>query len=231
MNGLISRTTALLLILTALSVPGGCKKSAVECRPMIEPPVIHPLPDGSRITVSEIVGVPYDVMIGKLRAEITGFDWQVIAVVEAEFMNDIGVLELPDEFADGLLQKAVRDNDRDYEGHWRATADDSDARVAAFGDILAYNAEGEVVGRVFLSDWSGAGSSVGKSFIYFHYTDRPLSLSGTFGTYRNELSFAQGWNAYAARNLVADTGPGTVLRTTSIAFDAEFAWRFEPSIR
>ncbi|MCL2561400.1 MAG: hypothetical protein FWE10_03645 [Rikenellaceae bacterium] len=224
MNNLILRAAALLLIFTTLSMSAGCKKSELECPPTVDTP-----PDGSRITVSGIVGVPSDVVISKLRAEITGFDWQVIATVEAEFVDNKGTLELPTEFEYEQLQKAVRDNDRDYEGHWRAMADDPDARVAALGDILAYNTEGKVVGRVFLTDWPGTGSSVGKSFIYYHYTDRPLSLSGTFGSFRHELSFAQGWNVYANRNLVADPGPGTILRTTSIAPDApQFEWRFEP---
>lgn len=212
-----------LLLFSFLYLLCGCKDDD-------HPPVVTPIPNtclvDNEILISDIAGIPEKVSFNKVIAEITGDCWEVITLVEADYKNGKITLSLPAEFPSEKLQKVVRSHASDYCACWPGTVDNSDALVAKLGDVFAYN-DNEKVGRIYLSDWSGEGSSISKSFVSYHYTDRPFNLSGSFRTYKYEASFKTGWNAYVNYNIDKDGDDQSVLCTTSIPEETPLVWHFE----
>lgn len=216
-------------VVTATTADGGFKAScAVQ--------VVAP----TRVTVSlsgfsglsgsfeGSIDVPFDRTFDRVRAEILGLDWQVVGHVEAAVSSGTGgarvVLTLPTELSEADLCKAARDDYKDYEGWWPAEeVSDRSAKVAGLGDILAY-AGNVCVGRLYISDGD-------RSFIYFHYADRPISLTGSnlhspkeSSTIAYHASFVSGWNAYANVSNQNTTG---MITTTDLPAASSLAWRFE----
>jgi hypothetical protein len=159
----------LLFAASLLSMAGSLVCCAKEPPPT---PFYATAIEGNTIVISAVDDIQSGVSFDRVRAGVTGADWQVIDVVEAAYSSGRAVLTLPGEFSTGQLMKAGRANAGDYTGFWPASVDDPDARVAGLGDIYAYMDE-ERVGRIFLSD-----RPVGTSFVYYQYADRPFSLTG-----------------------------------------------------
>lgn len=197
-----------------------------------EPPPVEPNTClvGNEITISAISGIPDFVTFDKIRATVTGKDWQVIAIAEAAYSDGQAVLTLPQTFAQEELMKAAGTNDAgapDYSGYWYANTDNAEARVAALGDIMAYS-NGERVGRIWLGAWEhDESSTVDKPFIFYQYADRPFALSGTYGSYRFETSFKAGWEPYAKINMTEQSQYGSTLCTTAIPVEPPLFWHFE----
>lgn len=206
-----------LIVLTCLLPLTGCVKDGPGER--------CPPPD-YEIVISEIADIPANVTFDRVEVDIYGSCWKAIATVTGENVDGTVVLTLPGSLAADDLQQSVRSGNDDLCGHWLASSDNPDARVAGLRDMIAYNGE-KRVGRVYVTDWPRSGTIVGKSWVYYHFADRPFTLSGTYGTYRYAASFARGWNAYCNTNLSERTGTGTVLCTTSIPTGTDFVWRFE----
>lgn len=179
------------------------------------------------------VTLPYERAFDSVKADVTGFDWQVIATIEGNVQeNGQLIFGLLNDFSDEQLCKVARDTYNDYEGFWPAAeVSDRSAKVAGLGDIIAYK-NGEPVGRLVLTDWDGSlETAVGSYFIYFHYTDRPFALSGYSLTKPGnrassiyEASFETGWNVYANIN----KGNNPMVCTTDLPDDLALRWRFEP---
>lgn len=189
----------------------------------IEPEVPHISLVENTILISDIVGLPEKDFFDKVQVEISGSCWEMIAMVEAAYEDGKITLELPTEFSAEQLSQVVRSHSTDYCGFWPATSDDTEALVAGLGDIIAYKGD-QRVGMLSLTDWSGEGSVAGKYVVYYHYADRPFTLSGYSSTYTYEASFEKGWNAYANVSL---TEEGTVLCTTSIPEEVSLTWYFK----
>jgi hypothetical protein len=176
------------------------------------------------------VRVPHDRPFDNIRADVKGLDSGVIAVAGGGHVGDEMVIELPGGFASGELCKVARDSYNDYEGWWPASeVSDRSARVAGLGDIVAYSGD-TPVGRLSLTDWDGTGDSTDKYFIYFHYSDRPFTLSGQNLTrpgqspsFTYDASFDAGWGVYANVSL----GGSRNLCTTAIPDGLPLRWRFE----
>ncbi|MDR0892688.1 MAG: hypothetical protein LBN24_08740 [Mediterranea sp.] len=170
-----------------------------------------------------IVNMPPTLTFDRVRMDITGANWAVIATYETPCDGKDLHLALPTTFTSSLLQQVDRGADqKDYAGYWPATASDPNARVATIGDIYLYNGD-QRVARLRLSNWTGSGSSASKANVYLQFADRPFSLSGQNKSYRYEnCSFQAGWNAFANINPVdqdnGDSG-GTILCTTQIPTD------------
>ena len=188
------------------------------------------------ITIADVDGIPPHVAFDKVVVEITGACWEVIASVEAPYIHGQAVLEIPSMFPPDKLQKADW-SDNDFCGHWPATVSDSDALVAKLGDFFAYNGD-EKVGRIYLSDWEREESAANKAFVYYHYTDRPFTLSGMNRpmkennpmfkpSYQYLLSFRLGWNAYANVNPANPGEDHNLITCTTTIPDTKLAWRFE----
>ncbi|MDL2320657.1 hypothetical protein LJC45_05965 [Alistipes sp. OttesenSCG-928-B03] len=201
---------------------GSCKD---DTEPEPTEPKHHAFLAKNKITIADIAGIPAGVVFDKVRAEIQGVDWEAVDVVEASYTGGEMVLALPSPIAAEKLIKAVdKDETGKYTnyGFWRAGIDNDKAMVAGLGDIFAYNA-GVLVGRIYLTDWTGEGTKHDCSFAGYHYADRSFSLYGSVGIYRYELSFAKGWNAYIDMNLTKNL----TTRTTSIPEEMALVWRFE----
>lgn len=195
------------------------------------------------------VNVPRDRVFDRVRADISGVDWQITGFVEADYTNGMATIELPETLPDESLSKAYRDTFSDYAGFWPVGVSqitDPEAKVAGLKDIIAYRGD-ERVGRIYLADRRG---STGSSFVYFHFADRPFILSGYNLThpgrppypidpaepdkpedagksggdisYRYVASFAAGWNAY-----VNISGVNYTTCTTVIFEDTDIRWYFE----
>jgi len=207
------------LILMALCLSTGCSKD--------DDPIDIPTPNTclkqNDIIISDIADIPEGVLIDQVKAEITGNCWDVIDVVEASYAEGTVTLSLPATFSTEKLQRVVRSDDKDYCAFWRASADNKDALVAGLGDIFAYS-NNKRVGRIYLSDWTGQGSSLEKSFVYYHFADRDFTLSGTYRTYTYQATFRKGWNAYINTNIL-ESDEGSVLCTTTIPEEKQFTWR------
>ena len=201
-----------------------------------DPPAPTPIPNTglleNSITISNITGIPEHITIDLVKAEISGLEWKIITTVEAVYKEGKVTLPLPPEFPAEKLCKVVRNNASDYTGFWPAEeTDNAEARVAGLGDIIAYY-NNEPVGRIYLADRLNEGSTLNKSFIYYHYTNRPFSLGGynitkpgqTRKSYQYEASFKKGWNAYVNTK---QSNEGIVLCTTSISEETPLAWYFE----
>lgn len=228
---LTGKATLQLLLLTGfLLLTYSCqdeKAPPEEEIPEPELPVIIPATClmNNEIIIKEIAGIPEHVTFNRIKAEISGNCWEVIDAVEAVYKEGKAVLSLPQTFPAGKLQTVVR-VDNDMCGHWSATSDDNNAQVAALKDIFAYNND-ERVGRLYLTDWVGEGSNLHKSYIYYHYADRPFTLSGADKSFNYAATFSKGWNAYANLKKSESFGKGSALCTTDIAEDAPLVWRFE----
>ncbi len=195
-------------------------------------------PPSMPVVISGIEGIPEGVTFDRVRADISGFDWSVIATIEAEYVDGQATLIIPSPLKAKELAKVTSDykGDRnanppvrpDYSGFWPGTASDDGAMVAGLGDIFAYNGE-QRVGRIYLTDWPGSGSQVGYSWADFHYADRNYNLSGSYNSYAYSASFNRGWNVYANKNL-KNSGSGSILCTTETDWDAAFVWRFESQV-
>jgi hypothetical protein len=190
----------------------------------------------NKITIADIVDIPPDLTFDRIKVNIQGVSWKIIASIEALYEHGEIVLTLPAGFSADDLQQ-VEQTKENKGGRWPATSSDPDALVASLSDFNAY--DGDVkVGRVFLTDWPpGKGSSsAGKAFIYYHYTDRPFTVSGqninlyeskTFKpSYTYSLQFKTGWNVYANINSVTP-GEGLTSCTTALPDETQLQWRFE----
>lgn len=195
-----------------------------------EPEILEPISitclNDNKIIISNISDIPDGLVFNKIKAKISGFDWQVIDIVEATYIEGKAILSLPSTFSAKKLQKVVSINDNDYSGFWRATTDNEDARVAGLNDIIAYNND-DAVGRIYLTDCTGQGSIIDKSFIYYHYSNQPFTLTGTYGSYFYDASFIVGWNSYANISRTEETQKGAIRCTTSIAEETPLVWHFE----
>jgi hypothetical protein len=184
---------------------------------------------GNGIVVSDIRGIPAGVTFDRIEADITGADWRVIGVTGVAYVEGKAVIPLPASFPDGDLMKAARTAHTDYTGFWPAAADNADAKVAALGDITAYDG-GRRVGRILPAYWT-EDSAAGTSFVYYIYADRPFTLSGYNFTYPGRqksfiyrVSFEKGWNAYA---YVRTRDDYISICTTSVPAQTPLAWYFE----
>lgn len=212
-----------LLCLLFVGLMSGCKDDDND----------SPDPDPYTITVSDVIGIPDHVVFDRVKVEISGTCWEIIGSVEATYEHGDAVLTIPSVFLSEKLQKVDRSGN-DMCGHWDVTASDPNALVARLGDFFAYNGD-KRVGRIYLTDWTGEGSNSEKAFIYYHYTDRPFTLSGynNQSSYVYSTSFKKGWNAYANINPVEQFDSngnvirGAILCTTSFSDRTALRWRFE----
>jgi hypothetical protein len=188
----------------------------------------------NKIVIAGIVDVPPDVTFDRIKVDIKGVKWKVIASIEAPYEQGEIVLTLPAGISPDDLQQ-VEQTKGNLGGYWPATLSDPDALVASLGDFFAYNGDVKA-GRVYLTDWPGKGSSASKAFIYYHYADRPFTVSGQnlnlYGSksfkpsYTYSLQFETGWNVYARVNS-ATPGDGLSAYTTTLPDETQLQWRFE----
>lgn len=189
-------------------------------------PVVCP-PDLNILTITNIKNIPDKVAITKVAADITGACWSIIGTVEAPYEDGQVILTLPVIYKPEELQEVESTKDNVC-GHWRAVSSDPEALVATLGDIIAYDSDGKKLGRIYLSNWAGQGSSAGKAFVYFQYADRTFNLSGSNNSYYySNCSFNVGWNKYANINPSTEGAVGNIRCTTSIPDDSELSWCFE----
>lgn len=186
-----------------------------------EIPPLSPISDNT-ITIKDIRDIPADFTFDKVRVKIQGADWKNIRTLEFPYKDGQIVMSLPVDFLPEELQKVDRRNN-DMSGHWPGTSSDPDALVASLGDFFVYDGE-EKVGRLAITNWSGTGSSAEKAFIYYHFADRPFSLTGSDNSfYYSNCSFNREWNAYANIN-PSEGSSQKILRTTSLPESTLF-WR------
>jgi hypothetical protein len=203
-------------------------------------PILPPEPAylaENTITITTIADLPPGLTFDKVKADIQGVKWKIIDSVEAPYVQGKIVLTLPAGFAPDDLQQ-VEQTKGNLGGHWPATPSDPDTLVAKLGDLFAYSGE-EKVGRIYLTDWSGKGSSsADKAFIYYHYADRPYAVSGQnlnlYGSkafkpsYAYSLDFRTGWNVYANINPSNPGESGSLIScTTTLPDETQLQWRFE----
>jgi len=188
------------------------------------------------ITITDIEGIPSEVVFDKVVAEIRGACSETIGSVEAPYTHGKAVLEVSSIFPPEKLQQVERTKENMC-GHWGTASSDPDALVAKLGDFIAYNGDVKV-GRIYLTDWSGKGSTKGKTYIYYHYTDRSYTLSGENinlhgssmfkPSYEYSAQFKMGWNIYAYINPPNTANNKTlILCTTTIPEDTQLHWQFE----
>lgn len=176
------------------------------------------------IVINHIIGIPKEVSFDKVAAEVTGKCWDVIGTISAPYTHGSATLALPATFPTEMLQAV--DRTIDMCGYWDAECDNSDALVAGLGDILAYK-DGKVVGMIRLTDWSGEGSSAGKTFVHYQYADSPFTLSDKSATYYySAASFQKGWNAYAHIRPANEELSGGNKCTTEIPSNTPLRWHF-----
>lgn len=180
---------------------------------------------GHTITISDIIFPSENISFERVIAEIKGTCWEVISNVEAPYEEGEIILTLPKALPTNKLQ-VVEKTKTNPCGHWPATSSNPKALVAGLGEIIAYLGEVKV-GRLYLSDWTGETGAY-KTYIYYHYADRPFELTGNNSSYYyEEASFTKGWNAYANINPSAPEQEGNVRCTTSFSDKLELHWRFE----
>jgi hypothetical protein len=217
-------------LLSAISISGlllavcGCKD---DDRLPKEPAYLA----GNTITITNIAGIPQGLTFDKVKADIQGVKWKVVASVEGPYLQGQIVLTLPAGFPTDDLQQAKQTKEN-RGGCWPATLSDPEALVASLGDLNAFSGE-KKVGRIYLTNWSGEGSKAGKAFISYHYTDRPFTISGQNlnlngspmfkPSFEHTLNFKAGWNAYAT----IDLGNLMSLRTTTLPDETQLLWQFE----
>jgi hypothetical protein len=162
------------------------------------------------------------VEFDRVSAEIKGFEWSVITTVTADYKDGKVVLPLPTAIEPESLCKVARDNAGDYTGFWPARdVSDRDAKVAALGDIIAWNGDRQV-GRLYMS---GEFESK-RYYVYFGYSDRPYTLSGgsISGSFSYRASFVRGWQPYYNVN----SGGSSISVTTTLPAGISLGWKFEP---
>jgi hypothetical protein len=185
---------------------------------------------GNAITMANIAGIPPGLTFDRVKADIQGVKWKIVASVEAPYRQGKIVLTLPVDLPADDLQQAKQTKENKG-GCWPATLSDSEALVASLGDFNTYSGE-KKVGRIYLTDWSGEGSKADKAFIYYHYADRPFTISGQNlnlngsqrfkPSYEYSLDFQAGWNAYANINR------GDLMScTTTLPDETQLLWQFE----
>lgn len=198
----------------------GCGKDETP-----EPPGLGT--DGRSIVIADVRNIPEGVTFDRVTVEITGFDWQTVATVEAGWDGRRAVLELPDTFAAGQLQQVDRGpRGRQMEGYWPSVASDAAAGVTSTRDEFTAWSADRRVGRLYLTDWPGEGPTEGRMYLGFQWADRPFVLDGFTGrtggfTFRG-VAFASGWNTYAKLNASSEN----ISVITDIP-DTELHWRFE----
>ena len=228
-RNIFQQMRSLFLMATAITLACSCSKDHVIPDPGPPPPFTGL--SGNTITVTMPAGgLPADIIPDRIEVEIKGFDWQIIDRLEAPVIDGTAVLSLPVAFAAGQLQEVDRSNGMG--GHWPGAVSDPGAKVASLGDIIAWQG-GSQVGRFYISDRKGPEETAGKSFIYYHFSDRPYALtglsynsSGKRTGYTYDCAFHVGWNAYANIN-PGTTGSTLIRTTTNISHDTELQWRFE----
>lgn len=209
----------ILFLLIFVMILSGCSKDENTNYPPDPEPVIEP-----SISITNINNLPANVLFDRIEANITGECWSIIGTVEAKYENGQAVIKLPTSFTNEQLQIVDR-RDNNMCGYWPAESSDPDALVATLGDIIAYQGTNKV-GRVYLSNWSGKGTTAGKVFVYFQYADRPFSLSGSNNSYYySDCKFKKGWNSYANINPI-DEGTSENIRCTTTVPEDIF-WCFE----
>ncbi len=179
------------------------------------------------------VTVPFGNDFDNVRAEISGTDWEIIATLNAQTTDDDTILTLPDELPQDKLCKVARDRWNDYTGFWPAEdVSDRETKVAGLGNIVAYKGDIEV-GRLYLTSWDGKdpAAKAGAYSVYFHYADRPFTLSGRNLTRPGvntsidyDASFEAGWNVYVN---VYDAVRGITRTMTDIPDNITLNWVFE----
>lgn len=221
--------------ITVTSQDGGKKAS---CSIRVNPNELFSIAITDFPEFSGSVSVPYGKVFDLVRADISGVDWQVISTLEATISDDVITLSLPETLPADQLSKVGRDTYNDYEGFWPAEEiSDRSALVADLGDITAYLGS-ERVGRFYLTNWDGTLDGAPNSCrVYFHYSDRPFTLSGNnlrrpgqnISVVYHNASFSAGWNAYATIDAYTPDGePSTAnIVTTDIPSELPLTWRFE----
>ena len=211
----MKRALAIAILCTALAASGCSRHETIP----YDPPAPEPIP----FPISGIEGIPQGVTFDTLKADIAGFEWEVIATLEAAYADAAATLLLPAKFPAERLCKVTRDDAGDYTGFWPAEeCSDREALVAGLRDIVAYK-DGERVGRIYATHGD-------DSYIYLHYADRPFTLSG-YGmgktpSYYYEVSFRAGWNIYI--NKPDDPGyRGVTLCTNPPPGPLTLRWHFE----
>ncbi len=175
-----------------------------------ETPIQPDYPDPLEVVISDVLGIPPGVVFDRVSVEVSGYDWQTIRVVEAPYASGRAVLTLPSDFGPEDLQQVDRGpGAREMWGYWPSTSSDPDALVASLRtDIFAWNGD-QKVGLLSFTDWTGEGSTIGKSFINFQLADRPFTLDGFTGGAGsfifNNCAFQRGWNAFAKENASASS--------------------------
>ena len=203
------------------------------CRIVVREDILTSVSISNFPELSGSVTVPFGNAFDNVRAEISGVDWEVIATLSAQTTDDNTILTLPDELPQEKLGKVGRDGWDDYTGFWPAEeVSDREAKVAGLGDIIAYKGDTEV-GRLYLTSWDGTdpAAKTGAYSAYFHYADRPFTLSGKnltrpgiSASINYDASFAAGWNIYVN---VYDAGRDITRTTTDIPDDITLHWVFE----
>jgi hypothetical protein len=175
----------------------------------------------------------WPVEFDNIRAEIKGLGHEVIATVSFEYEGgniDLAA-NLPQNIPADQLCKVARETQNDYEGYWPAReCSDRDAKVAALGDIIAYRGD-EKVGRLYLTSWDGhVATEKGGSYMgYFHYADRPFTLSGTNHgslSFVYDVAFEAGWNLYVNR-YGGHPSYRNATHVTNLPADIALRWEFE----
>ena len=189
-----------LLIFSLLMA--GCSDDENE-----EQPPAPDVPNYSTLVVKDIQNIPADFTFDRVEVKVTGVDWQVIETLSFPYENGQIVMTLPTSFSSEKLQTVDQRNGMG--GYWTGTSDDADALVATLGDFFVFNGD-KRVGRIAISNWSGKGSSAGKSYYY------------------SNCSFYKGWNIFANINPASEGGAAKVLRTTTVPESTLF-WRLAES--
>lgn len=233
LNHKILYNISLFLLICSINIIVGCDDD--EKGEDVPPQLPNTYLEDNKLIISDILGIPSDVVFNEVKVEISGVDWEVIDIIEADFIDGKATLTLPTGLPTEKLMPAVviitdKNGKQKYDntGFWHATTDKPNTLVAGLKDINAYY-NGKKVGRVYLSDWIRKETRVGKSWIYYHYVDEPFSLTGSNGIYTYALNFQKGWNAYANRvvRVSTDTYKESVSRTTTIPEERVFFWQFE----
>ncbi len=229
--------------LAATVILGAC--SSTEPVPL---PPERPIPqtglEVNTLIIGDIAGMD-GATFDSVRVTLVGADWQPVGVVEAPYIDGRAVLTLP-AIPSTVLCRVARETYNDYEGWWPAEGvSDREARVGGFADnnIIALRG-GQPVGRLYVTDRNPApvdvtipGGAPDRHHIYYHYADRPFTLSGhnlvrgnQRRAFRYAAEFTTGWNAYMNVTYFpgqAEQNPPPSLCTTEIPAGLALRWHFE----
>jgi len=206
------KKTLSILALTLCAALSGCGKDDV--RPWV-------------VEITDVQNIPSGTTFDRITVELVGADWQTVTTVEAPWDGHRAVLRLPDMFVVEQLQRVDRGpNGRAMEGYWPSVASDPAAGVVSTRDEFTAWSADRRVGRLYLTDWSGQGTTVDKMYLGFQWADRPFTLNGFTGKVGflfNGTAFVAGWNTYAKLN----TSTESISVITDIPEDRKAQWRFE----